>query len=75
MSKIYRLDNIVYAKKEIQQINEKIKILDNSLKPLYNIMGDGKIWSIITKMEDIIIQYEMRLYELELRVKDGESEK
>jgi hypothetical protein len=74
MSKIYRLDSIVYAKKELKELEEKIKVLDLTLKPLYNIIGDGKIWNIITKIEDIIVQFEMRKYELELRIKDGDSE-
>lgn len=73
MSKIYRLDSIVYAKKELETIEEKIKTLDLTLKPLYNILGDGKIWNIITKIEDAIVQYEMRKYELELIIKDGEK--
>lgn len=73
MSKIYRLDSIVYAKKELATIEEKIKTLDLTLKPLYNILGDGKIWNIITKIEDVIVQYEMRKYELELIIKDGEK--
>jgi hypothetical protein len=75
MSKIYRLDSIVYAKKELKELEEKIKTLDLTLKPLYNILGDGKIWNIITKIEDVIVQYELRKYELELRIKDGSSEK
>lgn len=74
MSKIYRLDSIVHARKELIGLEEKIKTLDLTLKPLYNMLGDGKIWNIITKIEDTIVQYEMRKYELELRIKDGDSE-
>lgn len=74
MSNVYNLGSIVFAKKELKELEEKIKTLDLTLKPLYNILGDGKIWSIITKIEDTIVQYEMRKYELELRIKDGDSD-
>ena len=72
MNKIYKLDKIVYAKKEVEELEEKIKNLDIVLKTLYNMLGDGKIWNVITKIEDIIVTYEMRKYELDLMIQDGE---
>lgn len=69
MSKILKLDEIVYAKKKITDIDDKIKTLDNMLQTLYTKLGDGKISSVVKDMEDIIITYELEKLELEKMIR------
>ena len=70
MSKILKLDEIVYAKKKITDIDDKIKTLDNMLQTLYTKLGDGKISSVVKDMEDIIITYELEKLELEKMIRN-----